>query len=1466
MSIQNDSPPPGSLLEHEADRADPVSDLVPDRAEQLLGEEIDNAVPSRGYHRLPVTGLGGSAGSLRALQNFFANTPAKTGMAFVVVVHLAAESETLMATILQRSTSMPVVRVVGNTKVLPNHVYVIPPGKHLSMLDGHLGLSQLEPVRGKRVAVDLFFRTLADTHGPYSTAIVLSGAEADGSIGIKRIKERGGLTIAQDPDEADHDGMPRAAIATGMVDWVLPVEQIPQRLVEYRLSESKVQLPPEDGPFPPAEQAASHAENESALGDILAFLRMRTGRDFSYYKRATILRRIGRRMQVNGVTTLPAYLVFLRTHAGEAGALLQDLLISVTNFFRDREVFQALEATLPCLFEGKGPADRVRVWVAGCATGEEAYSIAMLLCEHAAKVEAPPQLQVFATDIDEEATDAARTGQYTEAIAADVSEERLRRFFTKEQGFYRVKRDVREVVLFALHDLLKDSPFSRLDLVSCRNLLIYLNRDAQSRAFENFHFALRPEGKLLLGSSESAEDATSLFIPINKKHRIYARRSTARVGLPVPYGPLTLPSLALQARQRIIMMEEGPAAMPPPATRLTSAAPEPPRERCPAISWEELHLKLVERFAPPSLIVNSAYDIVHLSEHGGRFLQLTGGEPSANLLRIVHPMLRIELRTALFRAAHTGTEVNIEVPIEMEGKHVAVHVSVRPANDLAPDFLLVVFEERSGADVSPPSPSEPKSLICHLEHELEHVKRQLQDTVEQYEASAEELKASNEELQAMNEELRSATEELETSREELQSINEELTTVNQQLKSKVEEVSHTNSDLQNLMASTNIATVFLDRELRIKRYTPAAVTLFNMIATDIGRPLSDLRQQLEYDSIAIDAARVLDQLVVSERETRSSDGRWFLARQQPYRTVDDHIAGVVLTFIDITERRKAEESLLAIKAAQDADLAAMAWLQDLGNQLIATSELQALFQQVLDAAIQIQTADFGTLQLWNGHAGRLEIVAQVGFNQNFLTHFASVAKDDETSACGRAWLKRSRVVIQDVMQDDLFEKHRAVASSAGFRSVHSLALCDRSGQPVGVLSTHFREPRMPGEKELRLTDILGRQAADLIGLKLAGEKLRELKERFEHAVEIETVGIIFFRDDGRINYANNAFLRMSGYTSEDLQQEKIFRDTLTPPEWLSDSRRAVAEYETQGRSTAYEREYLRKDGSRWWVLAAATRIRKDEGVEYVIDITERKEAERELKRSREELVISLKETEKAREAAETADRTKECFLAVLSHELRTPLTPILIATQSLLDDPSLADDVKDILTMIERNVLLETHFINDLLDLTHINRGRLEVAREPLDLHHVVRKALEICISDFECKSQTVQVELASDSSMINGDFARLQQVFWNLLKNASKFTPHHRTIRVFSVATPDRIAVSVVDSGIGIDPERISDIFQPFTQANPSIRRQFGGLGLGLAISTAIVDAHEGEITAASDGLEKGTVFTVSLPLVKKI
>ncbi|MEO5659133.1 MAG: chemotaxis protein CheB [Polaromonas sp.] len=861
----------------------------------LDAEELENLTPSP--INFPVVGIGASAGGLAALLRFFEQMPAGNGMAFVVIIHLSPKHASNVAEILQRVTKMPVIQVETTTAIEANHVYVIPPSHDLEMNDGHLQLTEPTRVRGMHLAIDLFFRTLAQVHNERAVAIVMSGTGSDGAVGVARVKERGGLTLAQTPEDAEFNGMPKSCIATGMVDFVETADAMPQRLLDLWANASRISLPKDADPSIKAiapESVDAERLAEEALRDIMELLRRYSKNDFKHYKRATVLRRIERRLQVNSLPDLPAYRDYLREHAEEAHPLLQDMLISVTNFFRDRSAFETLEhKVLPGLLEGRLHDDPVRVWVPGCATGEEAYSIAILLREQMDLRHCTSELQIFATDIDERAISVGRNAVYPNAILTDVPPGRLRQFFTPEQDQFRVVKQLRGKVLFAQHNVLRDPPFSRLDLVCCRNLLIYLDREAQTRVLELFRFALKPEGCLFLGSSETADAASDLFTVVDKKNRIYKSNPHAN------------------------SMRHLPLLMDTPTERIEPARQTQTKRDASLSTIAELHRKFIEQVAQPSVLIDAQHNSLHLSENAGRFLLPRAGAPSLNLLANVLPELRQELHTALFQTAQSGQPVKTRaIAVQRGESRMLIHMTVRYFGEIgnASGLTLASFEEvPEGPGVGARENTDPAQqvIINQLENEIRQLKEHLQETIEQTETSTEELKASNEELQSINEELRSASEELETSKEELQSINEELTTVNFELKVKVDETSKINDDLQNLIISTDIATLFIDRNMRIKRYTPQAVSIFSLIASDVNRSLLDITHKLDYETLAGDVDEVFSKLNMVEHRVNSSDGKCYFARIRPYRTTEDRIDGAVLTFVDVTALRLAEENVRA---------------------------------------------------------------------------------------------------------------------------------------------------------------------------------------------------------------------------------------------------------------------------------------------------------------------------------------------------------------------------------------------------------------------------------------------------------------------------------------------------------------------------------------------------------------------------
>ncbi|VTU41229.1 Autoinducer 2 sensor kinase/phosphatase LuxQ [Variovorax sp. PBS-H4] len=1383
-----------------------MNDLTPDHFEEEHSELIDNAVPTRGYALTPLVGLGGSAGAIQALQAFLETVPPESGLAFVVVLHLAAERESILAEILQRATPMQVVQVQKTSKVVPNTVYVIPPGKAIRSANGYLRLAELESQAGRRMAVDYFFRALADTHGPHSAAIVLSGGDGDGAIGIKRIKERGGLTIAQDPNEAQHGSMPDAAIATGMVDWVLPVAHMADRLLDYYNIEKRLRLPPEEGAQPAREPPAN--PDEAILRDILGFLRARTGRDFSYYKRATIVRRIGRRMQVNGVSDLAAYLSCLRTRAGEAGALLQDLLISVTNFFRDAECFEALTPHLAELFVGKGPNDTVRVWVAACATGEEAYSIAMLLAEHARTLDVSPTIQVFATDLDENAVQVARDAVYPAAIEADVSSERLRRFFVKEHGAYRLRRELRETVLFATHDLLKDSPFSRLDLVTCRNLLIYLDPQAQARVFEVLHFALLPGGRLFLGTSEAVDEGSQFFTVIDKKHRIYAPRAVPRVGVPVPSGPSTL-ALALDARHAVPQAPVIAGRVFEQQNLITGRRANNPATR--GSSWGELHLKLLEHLGPPSVLIDAEHDIVHMSASAAQLLQHTGGEPTRNLLRLVPSTLRIELRAALHRAQAGEMVETPKVQAPVGGEAHALSMRVVPVKDGHHDMTLVLFgiDAPGAAPSTTPAPEAHahSPLITQLDQELERMRTHLRDTVEQYESSTQELKASNEELQAINEELRSATEELETSREELQSINEELVTVNHELKTKVDELAHANSDMQNLMDATAIATIFLDRELCITRYTPTAVRLFSLLPGDLGRPLSDLTSKLQYPEMGADAQQVLDRLVPIEREVGRPDGSWFLARLSPYRAAEDRIAGVVLSFIDISERKKAEQ--------------VSQWLS-----AVVASSMDAIISFSLD----------GRIVSWNAGARRV---------------FGYLSEE----AVGQPL---------DLLAGEESDTARLLQQIANGQGIEALETVQRAKDGSAIHVSLTVSPIRDAHDAVAGGTATVRNIGEA---REAAEALRGSEERLRLVVENARDYAIFSTDLERtITSWNKGAQQLLGYAEAEVlgrRADIIFTD---------EDRRAgapVQEAQTalaEGRAVD-ERFHLRKDGSRFWGSGTMMRMEGSSGepvgfVKILRDQTQAREAQAALKRSQAELMDALQENEAARARLEQADAAKDRFLAVLSHELRNPLAAVTSAAALLTDESSTPPQRDQASRIVRRQSRTMKVLLDDLLDVSRLTVGQLELHLQDVALSSVVEGALETAEPLLKAGEHKLSTRLPDEPVYVRVDPLRMAQVLVNLLTNAAKYTAPGGEVSLQVETDNAEVAIVVSDNGVGMAPETIDRIFDLYAQGPAAAHRNNDGLGVGLALVRNIVRLHGGQVEAESEGLGKGSRFRVRLPL----
>ena len=1356
-----------------------------------------------------VVGIGASAGGIAPLQQFFGEMKADSGLAFVVVMHLSPDFESQLAEVIQQKTNMPVVQMTEAVKVRPDHVYVIPPNHQLTFEDGMLRLLPPQQALGRRVTIDLFFRTLAHAYGQRAVSIILSGTDSDGVIGMKHVRAQGGVTMAQEPEEAEFDSMPLSAINTGMVDWILPVGDMPRRLLQFVRNENAMQLPPEipqaDEPDAKVEDAPGgetvsdetrDPDDEEALLLVLKHVRVQTGHDFGHYKRATVLRRIARRMQVNSLDSIPRYLEFLREHPAEARALLHDLLIGVTHFFRDQASFVALEANIPQLFAGKKQADEVRVWVTGCATGEEAYSIAMLLCEHAERLGQPPTLQIFATDIDEQSIHEAREGVYPRTIEADVSQERLREFFMRDNGRYRVKKHIRDKILFATHNVLSDPAFSRVDLVTCRNLLIYLNREAQARVFDVFHFALRSGGLLFIGGAESADAAHTLFSPIDNHHRIYVRRSLPRPAWKIPTLP---PRVAAPDRSHLevsLPMLPGmtSAAVEDSGDASQTSAYEGQQRR--SVMFGELHLKLLEEYGPPSVVVNEAYDIVHLSENAGRYLAFRAGEPSTNLMTVVTPALRVELRTALFRAGQSNESVIVPaqlVPVGDDTETVDLHVRpIRPGNS-AQGFFLILFEKKIEPLTNAERSVERATISRQVGDQLQSLKEQLDATVEQFEVSSEELKASNEELQAMNEELRSAAEELETSKEELQSVNEELITVNQELKEKVEELSRANSDLNNLMTSTDLATIFLDRQLRVVRFTPRVQDIFNLLPPDLGRPISDITHKLRYDGLIADAQKVLDRLASIEREIETEDERTFLSRIAPYRTLDDKISGVVVTLIDVTQIKRAQAEVRA-----------------------GTERYRTLFELV---PVAVYTTDAeGVIQDFNDRAVELW-GRKPEADEMFCGSFKIFHPDGRPMPHDQCPM--ARVLHGEELQPE--ELEILVEQEGGNRRnviVAPRAINSANGDIVGAINC--------------LHDITHRKGAE--------QALRKSEERFRLLVEGARDYAMFLLDqENTISFWSAGAERVFGWT----QNEAIGQSgamIFTP----DDRKKGKVEEEInsaleEGRALD-RRFHLRKDGSRFWTDGVLMRLDDENGklrgfAKVARDATDQRRIEDELAHARDEmeqrvlertreLVAMNTELERTmaqrqqleRELLEISEREKRRIGEDLHDMICQELTATALYLQSNAkklgkENPAAGKTLEQSAQTVNRNVVIARALAGGLQAIELSASGLINALRE---------LAAQACQNTgIQCHVRVGRGVRVRDDTVALHLYRVAQEAVTNAVKHSGA-----KNVLISLDHDKTHVCVSVQDDGKGFAPEK---------------RRK--GKGLGLHMMRYRANALGGEL-----------------------
>lgn len=1193
----------------------------------------ENNTAAKGF---PIIAIGASAGGVEVLKKFFNAMPAQSGIAFVVIVHLDPTHISYLPELLSQQTTMPVTQAQDAEPVLPGYVYLIPPNKSMTILKGCLHLAAAVARPRIPMPIDHFLYSLAADQQECAVAIILSGAGSDGALGIRKIKATGGLVMAQQPDTAAYDSMPASAIATGLVDKVLPVEAMPEALLDY-IEHTGLG---DNAPF-------SADVQPEQLHELLALLRAHGGHDFRCYKKSMVLRRIQRRMGLNHITSLEAYTQHLRDTPAELQTLAQDLLISVTAFFREPEAWGVLATEImPTLLAAKPAEAPIRVWVAGCATGEEAYSIGMLLLE---QLDAHPRhgkVQIFATDIDQQALDAARTGCYPNSISSSLTPARLTRFFTRIGGGYQVKKELREIITFAAQNLVTDAPFSRLDLISCRNLLIYLEPELQRKVISLFHFSLNPGGHLLLGKSETIGSQRGLFDLVSKRWRIYRRSGAVR------QGHVDFP---LMAGYRTGASDHWPAARPRYSNRGYG---------------EFVSGLLLQRYAPATVLINRDYQILYFYGPTDDYLAHPTGDISDGLLGMAREGLRLKLRAALHRAVSEGQETSVSAEVVRGGVARPVIISVTPVEEpkQATPYLLVMFQPTALEPISEQTAGlreEPDSAQ-HLENELASTKRELESAIRELETSNEELKVANEEAMSVNEELQSSNEELETSKEELQSLNEELTTVNLQLEEKITELEGSNNDLGNLLSSTNVATLFLDRSFHIKRFTPASTRLFKLIPSDSNRLITDIASQCLDNSMISAAQQVLETLMPDEREVQTEAGEWYLRRILPYRTQDDRIEGVVVTFADIT----------------------------------------TLKQAALD-----------------------------------MQRFAAVMRDSNDA-------------------------------------------------------------------------------------------------------------IILFDFDGRIMAWNRGAEKLYGYG--EAEALKLGVDKLAPAHLAAAQHELIEQIRNGAAVQPHEAQRLTRDGRVVDVWFTVSALHDDNGVPVAVAATERDISQ---------LEASLREHA---EALQQASQRKDEFLATLAHELRNPLAPVLNAAQLLErkggEDPQLVHWAS---TMIKRQTGYLARMVNDLLDVARISQGRIDLLKVPIDLSEIITQAVEAIRPRSDERKLTLDLALPTEPVRVEADAARITQVLDNLLDNAIKYTPEGGSIEI-SVTAENSLAVCRVrDSGEGMDSAMLPLLFDLFAQADRTLDRAKGGLGIGLSLVKRLVELHGGQVEASSAGENQGSEFVVRLPLL---
>jgi two-component system, chemotaxis family, CheB/CheR fusion protein len=1321
----------------------------------------------RGPH--VVVGIGASAGGLDAIERFFDHVPSQSGLTFVVVQHLSPDFRSLMDELLARHTDIPIFRVENGMQIEPDAIYLIPPKKNMVLSGGRLLLADQDQKGALNLPIDLFFRSLAQDVGDRAVAVVLSGTGSDGSHGLPEVHQAGGLILVQDDESASFDGMPRAAIATGVCDYVLPPELMPKKILKH------VGVAVGDD----EESANQQPEAEDSLTVIFGLLRREFGIDFSLYKLATVSRRLDRRLLLMKYDHLEDYVKRLEEDPAELQALYQDLLVEVTQFFRDPDAFDILRSEVVPVICERSSDEEVRVWVPGCATGEEAYSLAILFREHMDRLKQPRDVRIFATDVHRPSLEIAANGRYRESAIKGLPAAHLRRYFSRRDDDFVVSKQIRQMVIFAPHNLTKDPPFTKLDLISCRNLLIYLNPQVQRKVLTLFHFGLSTGGVLLLGPSESLTELSDEFQVIDSRWKVFRKRRDVRLPgslrLPTPFA-VSETSGFLKQRPRNSAGEDG--------------------------VMSEAYDSLLTRFVPPSFLINEYRELVHVFGNASRYIRVPEGKATRDVLKMVDENLRLAMSTALHRAAKEHQPVVYRaVQVVVDGKSTQLRVTVEalPESRSRSNHFLVCLEEEHEvatfqADVRDfDVQGQSAEQLRLLGQELRHAKEHLQSTIE-------ELETSNEELQSTNEELVASNEELQSTNEELHSVNEELYTVNAEHQRKIEELTQLTHDMDNLLLSTDIGTVFLDQGLNIRKFTPAAARVFNLLPQDVGRPLQHISPNLKVDH------GVLLSLVEEmrsggdpvEHAIEGNGTEACLMRVLPYRTERGKIDGVVLTFTDISAVRQTQARL--------------------ENQ-------QRRMQIAMDAAeIGVWEWDLRSNEVHWG--SRLQKILGIGPDRFVTEEPGAFATDSDTF-----WNfvhPEDRVRVADALQSCLRDQE---SLDIDFRVVRG------DGEEYYV-TTRADVTRVLGGRPVRITGA----CLNVTTRKLIDNALRESRQQLATILE-NTQAIISVKDlTGKYLLANRRFAELFGKTAEEMLGLNDF--DVFPREVAELHRSSDQLVVRSGKILEVEETLPHADGPHTYISSKCP-LQDEAGAIFAVaaigtDITDRKLSERQVQ-----------------EAVQRRDH----FLAMLSHELRNPLGAIVSASQVLRRSGASEEQRLEAREVIARQAEQMSRLLDDLLDVARINENKMHLRRQPVDLRAALEEVQRVVAPQVREAGLTWEIHVCDEPAWVQGDPARIQQVQVNLLHNAIKYTPPKGKIEYHLEVEGSEVLIRVRDTGVGMTPEAQNEVFELFVQSEQSLDRAAGGLGVGLTLVKTLILMHGGEVAAHSEGRNKGSEFVVRLP-----